>query len=119
MKVGVETDLGHDYKDDFDSRIDDVRFLVIRPKGYIAKHVDIPDQNWLEPLNISITYPKGNKFILNNKELKYEPGMSVVLNIHYEHYVENNSDEDDFIDSSGDNWKTDEYGDRSFMWEYM
>ena len=69
-------------------------FLVIRPKGYIAKHVDIPDQNWLEPLNISITYPKGNKFILNNKELKYEPGMSVVLNIHYEHYVENNSDED-------------------------
>ena len=40
------------------------------------------------------TYPKGNKFVLNNKELKYEPGMSVVLNIHYEHYVENNSDEE-------------------------
>lgn len=76
------------------SRIDDVRFLVIKPKGYIAKHIDIPEQNWLEPLNISITYPEGNKFILNNKELKYEPGMSVVLNIHYEHYVENNSDEE-------------------------
>jgi len=76
------------------SRIDDVRFLVIKPKGYIAKHIDIPEQNWLEPLNISITYPEGNKFILNNKELKYKPGMSVVLNIHYEHYVENNSDEE-------------------------
>jgi len=25
MKVGVETDLGHDYKDDFDSRMDDVK----------------------------------------------------------------------------------------------
>ena len=32
--------------------------------------------------------------MLNNKELKYKPGMSVVLNIHYEHYVENNSDEE-------------------------
>ena len=76
------------------SRIDDVRFLVIKPKGYITKHVDIPERNWLEPLNISITYPEGNKFMLNNKELKYKPGMSVVLNIHYEHYVENNSDEE-------------------------
>ena len=32
--------------------------------------------------------------MLNSKELKYKPGMSVVLNIHYEHYVENNSDEE-------------------------
>ena len=32
--------------------------------------------------------------MLNNKEVKYVPGMSLVLNIHYEHYVENNSDEE-------------------------
>ena len=25
MKVGTETDLGHDYKDDFESRIEDVK----------------------------------------------------------------------------------------------
>ena len=47
----------------------------------------------LEPLNISITYLYDNKFILNNKELIILI-LSVVLNIHYEHYVENNSDED-------------------------
>lgn len=76
------------------SRIDDIRFLVIKPKGYIAKHQDVPERNWLEPLNISLTYPSGSKFVLNNKEVDYKPGVSLVLNIHYEHYVENNSDEE-------------------------
>ena len=76
------------------ARIDDVRFLVIKPKGYITKHVDVPERNWLEPLNICLSYPAGNKFVLNNKEVDYVPGMPLVLNIHYEHYVENNSQEE-------------------------
>jgi len=76
------------------ARIDDIRFLVIKPKGYIKKHADKPDQNWLEPLNISLTYPIGSKFVLNEKEVPYKPGVSLVLNIHYEHYVNNNSDEE-------------------------
>jgi len=74
------------------ARIDDVRFLVIKPKGYISKHIDVPDMNWLEPLNICLSFPKGNKFVLNDKEVDYKPGKALVLNIHYEHYVENNSD---------------------------
>ena len=73
------------------ARIDDIRFLVIKPNGYITKHIDVPERNWLEPLNISLSYPKGNKFVLNDKEVDYKPGMPLVLNIHYEHYVENNS----------------------------
>ena len=28
-------------------------------------------------------------------------------------------DEDSFVDKDGDRWNTDEYGDRSYMWEYM
>ena len=76
------------------ARIDDVRFLVIKPKGYITKHIDVPERNWLEPLNICLSYPAGNKFVLNNKEVDYVPGMPLVLNIHYEHYVENNSQEE-------------------------
>ena len=76
------------------ARIDDVRFLVIKPKGYITKHIDVPERNWLEPLNICLSYPAGNKFVLNNKQVDYVPGMPLVLNIHYEHYVENNSDEE-------------------------
>ena len=29
-------------------------------------------------------------------------------------------DDDTFVDAEGDRWnKADEYGDRSFMWEYM
>ena len=76
------------------ARIDDIRFLVIKPKGYITKHIDVPDRNWLEPLNICLTFPKGNKFMMNDKEVPYAPGMPLVLNIHYEHYVENKSEEE-------------------------
>ena len=28
-------------------------------------------------------------------------------------------DEESFVDSNGDRWHTDEYGDRSYMWDYM
>ena len=76
------------------ARIDDVRFLVIKPNGYIAEHVDVPDRNWLEPLNISITYPQGSEFIMDNEIVPYSPGTSMVLNIHYPHKVINNSEED-------------------------
>jgi hypothetical protein len=76
------------------ARIDDIRFLVIKPNGYITKHIDVPERNWLEPLNICLSYPDGNKFVLNDKHVDYVPGMPLVLNIHYEHYVENNSDEE-------------------------
>jgi hypothetical protein len=76
------------------ARIDDIRFLVIKPNGYITKHIDVPERNWLEPLNICLSYPEGNRFVLNNKEVDYAPGMPLVLNIHYEHYVENNSQEE-------------------------
>lgn len=75
-------------------RIDDIRFLVIKPGGYISKHIDVPEHNWLDPLNISLTYPEGSKFILNEKPVPYKAGASIVLNVHYEHYVENNSNEE-------------------------
>jgi aspartyl/asparaginyl beta-hydroxylase (cupin superfamily) len=75
------------------SRIDDIRFLVIEPGGYIAKHIDVAECNWLEPLNISITFPKGSSFIMDNEKVPYEAGASFVLNIHYEHEVINNSED--------------------------
>ena len=31
-------------------RLDDVRFLVIKPEGYIAEHSDVPEHNWLDTL---------------------------------------------------------------------
>jgi hypothetical protein len=33
--------------------------------------------------------------------------------------VDGVNDEDTFVDSDGDRWFSDEYGDRSYMWEYM
>ena len=33
--------------------------------------------------------------------------------------VDGINEESSFVDSSGDRWFTDEYGDRSYMWEYM
>ena len=76
------------------SRIDDARFLVIKSGGYIAEHIDVKNQNWLEPLNISIQYPKGSNFILNDKIVPYSSGKSYVINIHYKHSVTNNSPQD-------------------------
>lgn len=75
-------------------RIDDVRYLVIKAGGYIAEHIDVPEHNWLDPLNISITYPKGSVFIHDGEEIPYQPGAAFVLNIHYPHAVENKSNED-------------------------
>jgi len=33
-------------------------------------------------------------------------------------FIQDGLDETSFVDSSGDLWKVDEYGDRSYMWEY-
>ena len=76
------------------ARIDDVRFLVIKPGGYIAPHIDVPERNWLDPINICITWPQGSVFTHNGKQLPYAPGVPLVLNIHYEHDVKNNSDQE-------------------------
>ena len=33
-------------------------------------------------------------------------------------FVSDGLDETSFVDSDGDTWHVDEYGDRSYMWEY-
>ena len=34
-------------------------------------------------------------------------------------FISDGLDNDSFVDGDGDRWFTDEYGDRSYMWEYM
>ena len=34
-------------------------------------------------------------------------------------FIETGFDNNNFVDSEGDRWYTDEYGDRSYMWDYM
>ncbi len=34
-------------------------------------------------------------------------------------FISDGLDDESFVDSEGDRWHTDEYGDRSYMWEYM
>jgi len=34
-------------------------------------------------------------------------------------FITDGMDEDSFVDAEGDRWHTDEYGDRSYMWDYM
>ena len=34
-------------------------------------------------------------------------------------FMSDGLDDDTFVDNDGDLWKTDEYGDRSYMWDYM
>ena len=33
-------------------------------------------------------------------------------------FISDGLEDDSFVDAEGDRWKVDEYGDRSFMWEY-
>ena len=33
-------------------------------------------------------------------------------------FIEDGLDETSFVDQEGDRWVTDEYGDRSYMWDY-
>ena len=34
-------------------------------------------------------------------------------------FISDGFEEESFVDKDGDLWKVDEYGDRSFMWDYM
>ena len=34
-------------------------------------------------------------------------------------FMSDGLDDNSFVDSDGDLWKVDEYGDRSYMWDYM
>jgi hypothetical protein len=34
-------------------------------------------------------------------------------------FMSDGLDDTSFVDDNGDRWHTDEYGDRSYMWEYM
>ena len=34
-------------------------------------------------------------------------------------FISDGMDDESFVDAEGDRWHTDEYGDRSYMWEYM
>ena len=34
-------------------------------------------------------------------------------------FIETGLEETSFIDKDGDRWNVDEYGDRSYMWDYM
>ena len=34
-------------------------------------------------------------------------------------FISDGLEDDSFVDAEGDRWRVDEYGDRSFMWEYM
>ena len=34
-------------------------------------------------------------------------------------FIDDGLSDDSFVDNDGDRWTTDEYGDRSYMWEYL
>ena len=76
------------------SRIDDIRFLILNPKGVINPHIDVPDRNWLDPVSVAIHWPKQCQFKFTHKGfVPFATGKSFVLNIHYEHGVINHSNE--------------------------
>ena len=71
----------------------EVRLLLLKSKGYISPHIDLPLM-CLDPLNIAIHFPK--KCFFKFTKFGYIPfsdGKSFVLNIGYEHSVWNESEE--------------------------
>ena len=53
------------------------------------------------------------KEIYNEKENQIEQDMAPVG------FISDGTDNESFVDNTGDRWYTDEYGDNSHMWEYM
>lgn len=74
---------------------DRLRFMLVKPGGYIEPHSDSPDYNPNYAINISLNNPK-DCFLLTEKGIvPFEDSGSVFLfNNHYEHCVVNNSDTD-------------------------
>ena len=75
------------------SQVYDVRFLLLKPGGYIHPHTDMP-RMCLDPLNIPIHFPENCFFKF--RKFGYVPmvnGRAFVINIGYEHGVWNLSDE--------------------------
>ena len=71
----------------------DVRFLLLKPGGYIYPHKDTQSM-CLDPLNIAIHFP--NNCYFKFKEFGYLPistGKGFIINIGYEHSVLNLSKE--------------------------
>lgn len=70
-----------------------VRFMLLKPGGYIAKHKDIPYRG-LEACNIAINNPKGCNFFMENANcIPWQPGDVRFIDIGRYHYVVNDSKE--------------------------
>ena len=63
--------------------------------------------------------PVGTKNIALGKPIYSSDDFPVIGEIEMITDGDKNADEGSFVDVDGDRWNTDEYGDRSYMWEYM
>ena len=80
--------------DNFNGVTDRVRFMLLEPKGYISKHTDYPDIK-LGPINISVTQPEGCNFVWEDWGIHpWQAGEAYLMNVHYNHSVVNNSNEE-------------------------
>ncbi len=76
------------------TRIYDARFLLIKPGGIVKPHIDIHDRNWLDPVSIAIKWPENCEFRFTEHGIvPFKDGDAFILNIHYEHSVINNSNQ--------------------------
>lgn len=83
------------------SRFLRVRFMLLKPGGYVAEHVDTPGQHRLYPINIPLNAPEGCNTFMRMKDrtirVPYELYPMVMLDIGYPHMVYNESKEDRYI----------------------
>jgi hypothetical protein len=71
-----------------------VRFMLLRAGGYISKHND-SSLKLIENINVALNNPLGCKWIWGDgEELIMESGGVYAMNLHYDHMLVNESNED-------------------------
>jgi hypothetical protein len=71
-----------------------VRFMLLESGGYISPHVDSEHQI-AEAVNIALSNPKDCVWHWGDgTDLNFNPGEAYVMNISYEHSINNNSNQD-------------------------
>jgi hypothetical protein len=72
-----------------------LRFMLLRPGGYIVQHSDNRTSNLGAATNISLNNPVGCKFVTERGLIPFrDTGSVMMFNNHYQHVVFNDSDEE-------------------------
>ena len=68
-----------------------IRFMLLEPGGYIEPHSDVEYPRLFSAINFAITHPRECIFNIGGENIDWSPGDARAVNVHFTHWVKNNS----------------------------